>query len=100
MVAGGNGWPAAALPQPLGFLGPVASVPVNQSPPGCGVQGTCKGPLLTPRVLRGTRAAGDFVTHLVSSLVQWDLLGRGMSILPQNLPGLKLVASGPSLFSF
>ena len=37
------------------------------------------------------------MTHLVSSLVQWDLLGRGMSILPQNLPGLTLAASGPSL---
>lgn len=37
------------------------------------------------------------MTHLVSSLVQWDLLSRGMSILPQNLPSLKLVASGPNL---
>lgn len=40
------------------------------------------------------------MTYLVSSLVQWDLRGRGMSILPQNLTGLKLVASGPSLSSF
>lgn len=61
------------------------------------MQSTYKVPLLTPRVLRGTRAAGDFVTHLVSSLVQWDLLSRGMFILPQNLPGLKLVASRPNL---